>query len=1025
MFKRNSYKTKSEVNEDLVSLDKELQALIDKPVVYKEVKPVVYKEVKSGPKIDSNYIMKLNDELKKDLEAEEKKEKEKKEKKRYNKKIVKDEIASVDSNEKIINSNNVLDNSSVYHKNQILKMIKNNPDKLYVHTIEFYDDNDNLVSGIFELDEDNMFYDENKYTFQDFTKQTWKFENFTKNKWHSILFNICVFSQLLWLPKVWIANNEDNYVKIITKAYDKFNYKQRDNKQNYKNNVSNTCFYDGVLCYFKNKYDKNKDRNARAIINKLTKYESDYKKAYTEKEILSFCQDFKISITIKDYITNKDIKINHNKFNRNNIQFINTKYNHLDLLINEYNNIEEIEKNEYNEIKQQTNFYVESYGKLITLDKTYTKKKDEFKLIFNEWFEKNNLSRNFINTSSDAFKMLEQYDYNMHRFFKKYSGNENDYYEIDLKKAYYNYSDIDYNKFYMGVPSGSFINHYCDEKFTIDTFKEHVKNKLVGFYQVKIIKIKNNKNLDMFGFSLNSVHVLFSSMIMLLSDHVEFNFLNASFSPSLHIPFNEKFLTQEKNGLNDKGLKYFCKACGILLADEEEIKINIKPLDEDKEFYKTFYKNNFNVYENNGIYSISIQNNDMKSHAHITKSIHAYTTTLILNELLKMDPDNIVGVKLDSIVLNKNYVYDYDKKIFEIKEPKLKGLFENHINFSFDLDNYTTEELNHSKDGLYNNYKVDSEEILNFPIIFTPDGQYIVKRIIYFGGMGGTGKTYSILSSSLPKKNICFTSLSWDLIQNKQNDYKDIIGLSMPKLTGYCNGKKVEKIKNDNIKYIVIDEMTLTNEDEINKIINLYPDCFIFCLGDVSIDGFGYQCSINNDYYKPNDKTQYFLFSKTFRFDEILNDKLLLLREFMYNNRKEQHTKKLLNYFKSIFSDRFFKADDIKFNDNDVGISTHNDLKKENKLTDYFVNKGTKPQYYIKNTNIHNGQLRGQKLEDKPNHNNYECKLFKTIHSFQGRELNTDNNIIIFLGGLFDYNLLYTAVSRARKTEQIYIFDNY
>ena len=55
-------------------------------------------------------------------------------------------------------------------------------------------------------------------------------------------------------------------------------------------------------------------------------------------------------------------------------------------------------------------------------------------------------------------------------------------------------------------------------------------------------------------------------------------------------------------------------------------------------------------------------------------------------------------------------------------------------------------------------------------------------------------------------------------------------------------------------------------------------------------------------------------------------------------------------------------------------------------------------------------QLKGQELLEKPDHNNYECKLFKTIHSFQGLDLNHNNKIVIIIDSLFDENLLYTAL---------------
>jgi hypothetical protein len=84
-----------------------------------------------------------------------------------------------------------------------------------------------------------------------------------------------------------------------------------------------------------------------------------------------------------------------------------------------------------------------------------------------------------------------------------------------------------------------------------------------------------------------------------------------------------------------------------------------------------------------------------------------------------------------------------------------------------------------------------------------------------------------------------------------------------------------------------------------------------------------------------------------------------------------------------------------------------------------------KPQFYIKETKKEKGQLKGQLLLEIPKHDNYEMKLFKSIHSFQGLDLNENNNIIIFINDNFDYNLYYTALSRARRLDQIKIIKLY
>ena len=1030
-------------NQELEELEREFENLI-------KGGPVKKQEKKEWSKILED-INKKNEEENKQLEEELERELEEEEKQKYIKKTKKEMKNNIIQSNKKIEENlyigNIGGKDYKYHLYQIRTAQKNNKNKLYLHQVLYLDENGNEFNGVFTVKRSNPYYrilfdeiyGDNTYGLlkpkkinygntTDYKKDLKKFykdhkitincnssKDFIKKKVrrHEDIFNIwykhTYTSALYWIPKIWVNNNDKNQVQISTSIFDKIVYNKKDNNQVYKDNDDGTCFYDGVLSFFKNKIEKNeKDKISKSIVNKLTKTNK-YKKSYTKEEIKSFCEEFKISITIKDFITNTDTKINFNKFNKYNIEFINTKYNHLDRLFNDSSNVEEVNKSQLDFLKNTENFYIEKFGKLITLNKTYVKEKNEFDIIFNDWKNKYNIDSMSISENSDIYKLLSNYDFNMHRFFNKFNGDETTYKEYDIKSAYYNYSNKELNKFYIGVPSGSFISHSCDKKFTLSTLKEQAENKIIGFYHVKITDYKIVRQWDKLGFIKGTEHVLFSSMILLLGDYIDFEFLNCCIAPSVDVPYNKDFLKYDPEIKTTKGIKYYCKATGLLIKDSSPCHIKIKPLDNDEEFYNTFHNENLEVFYDNDkkIYYADILNLEKRSFKHIGFSIHAYTTTLILNELLNMDLDKVLGVKLDSIVIDKNYEYEINKKLFGIKTAKLNKMFFN--------------EFGDDKEMIITPYKTcDIYDEIKFDKIFTPNEEYITKRLIYFGGIGGSGKTHSILKSNIPNKNICFSSTSWDLIQEKEKENENIIGLSIPKITGYNNGSKCEEIKNNNIKFIVRDEMTLSKSEDEEMIIKKYNYCFIFFLGDVDEDGRAMQCCLNkNNIYKPNSNTQYIKFTKTYRFDDELNERLIKLRNYM---RESNDDISILKYkFKKLFSDRYFDANKIIFNDNDVGISSNDDIKKNNRLTNYFIDKGTKPQYYVKTTNLNKNELRGQKVDTQTG--NTENKLFKTIHSFQGRELTQNNNIIIYMGALFDYNLLYTAVSRARRVNQIYLFD--
>jgi hypothetical protein len=888
--------------------------------------------------------------------------------------------------------------------------------------------------------------------------------------------------------------------------------------------------YDGLLSYFKS---KSKDRNAKANYNKLIKNESIYKRSFKESELADLGEFVKSSIVIKDLVNGKDKIYNDNQFNKFRIEFINSRYNHLELYLNSHDAPTYLTESEYNDIKETSDFYVERYGTLSTIDNNYKIVDTSFKTLFKKWKLDNKFNTLSINYNDDTYKLLQYYDFGMHRFFNNYEINDNLYHEYDLKKAYFNYANITINKHYKGVPTGAFINCSC-ESWTIDTFNTITSNNLIGFYQVEII---TSTISDKLGFTVGSHHVLATSMINLLKNKIQFKFINASYAPMVHIPFTDEFLNKE----ND--IKHYFKAFGHMLITSTTSNTDIKINQEDYKYYGIIKKDNCKYYSNKNIIHMTEPIENPQSHIHIAYTIHAYTQTLVLEEILKHDINDIFGVKLDSIVFKKS-VKLIETNNWSIKDGKIESLlnrkdqpknqtpyliYKNYIEDApveitlYDSDDdepqYKGEKITRSKldnnieeyeddtpealcpgepkgfpcedenitpiinqqerqeyhqvsetvykdvertyyvkdsNGKYtipekvivkqktsvlvnkkienkimiyedvyhlttSTYKIASKPDIKFKQIMTQNNIPITSRVVFIGGKGGSGKTHSLLNF-FDQNKLCYTTMCWNLIQGKKQDYKNIIGLSINKLTGKVNGKACEKTSSSSIRIIVIDEATLLNDSDIKLIIDEYDYAYIFILGDVEQSGFYYQCSNQNQVINPSliNNLQYIEYTKTFRFDSNLNNKLDDLRTFMKLNHKDQYkTIKINEYIKSNFKDNFKSKDTITYNNSDVGICATDDYKKDNNLTKYFTEKGTIPKYFVKTTNLYKGQIRGQELESKPEHSNYEEKLFKTIHSFQGLDLNHNNKIIISVDKCFDYNLYYTAISRARRLDQI------
>jgi hypothetical protein len=712
-----------------------------------------------------------------------------------------------------------------------------------------------------------------------------------------------------------------------------------------------------------------------------------------------------------------------------------------------FSEAEEVSKEKYEEIKKKELFYVEKFNYITTIDKKYKIIDSDFKVLFNTWKQDNNINNCKIPINSLAYNFINQYDDKIHRFFNnEFIINNSLYKEIDMKKAYYNYYKCDE---YIGLPSGSFIC-VSGVNFSIDTFNEQYKNGLVGFYEIEII-YNNKPNLDYFGFVSGSKYILFSSMIKLLSDIVEFKFINYCVSPSIDIRFNKQFkMTLIDDKLynsddiptelkNKPKLKAYCKAIGILGIDTYTTQINIKPLDKDNDFYKTLI--NDNIYKVDEIYKIIEDIENPSSLKHLAFGIKAYSQTMILKQMLSMDYKDIFGVKVDSIVYKKDAIFTitptYEKLFKPPSESKIKTMLYNDINRSNDRIN--NDAIDYGLDfgdddgdrdyssSYFKKYFIKSYNDVIFDNSPLPNNQHIISKIIFCGGAGGTGKTHSLLSSNIFMKNkLLFSSNCWELIQDKVNEFK-VFGLSLPKLTGFMNNKTVEKINTGFIKYKVIDELTLNNKNIIDTIINDDNNKnFIFLLGDIDYNGFFYQCSITKNIFNPSDykDLQYVEYTKSYRFDEELQTTIKQVRTDM---KESQNVYELYIKFKKLFSSNFQEKESVIINKNDIGISALQPIDDKGvcKFSESFFKNGSEKQYYIKNTQYKKGIYKGGKLDDEPENNkNYVCSLFRTIHSYQGRQLSQNNKIIILINSLFDFNLLYTAISRARRLDQIIIIED-
>ena len=884
-----------------------------------------------------------------------------------------------------------------------VKMTKEKKDAFYIQLIKFYDKNGNLrdMGG-----------------FEPINLKTFKL---LKGKYRKTFFNDIIIPKLMigsegvWKVLDWAKFGGENfkvgnYVTIETIAFKKIDKVIQAGNQIYKRNESNTCVYDGCVNFFKN---HNGDKMRKAIYNKLIKQKDTYAKAYTNETLQEIADFTNSRIVIRDLINGRNFEVLPNTNGRYIIEFLNTKYNHLDLLLNG-DTTKKVTIEEYDRIKQTSNFYIEKLGKLTTLENTYQIEDDDFKIKYNEWKQKINYSSLLINEDNDASLLIQNYDFSSHCFFNKFEIDDDLYDELDVEKAYFNYSNKIKNPQYHGVPSGAFMNWKCEDDFNINTFYESFNNGIIGYYQVIIQKINNHHQLfEKVGIIENKTYVFTSVQIDTFKDDVIFKFIQCSIAPSVNIPFSDDM--KAKLGK----VSYYSKAVGLFMVTKDEIRTTIKPLECDEKYYSIIQDENTIMYKNNGLIKIRNINQPFKTGRHIAYYIHSYTKNLVFQQLKQVDINDVFGVKLDSIVIKKNAIIKSILPCFhkDFKDGKIKTLLYNQnffkqisfMNKGVEMDYFIEDEDDYKIYGHYKPFYQNTEIETIFQSSFLPNKEMIKNRVVFMSGKGGAGKSYSVLKNN---KSVCMVAKCWNLTQNKKDEYETIRPLTINKITGKTNNKTSEKVKVTN-DIIFLDEATMLDEKEINQIIQEYPHKFIFIAGDIDYNGRYYQCSMNNKIIKPCElNCQFVIYLENFRFEPNFN-------QLLDNFRKCDTREKQIEFINIHFKNNIQSIENVVYDDKCIGISDLNDTKHDNKLTNYFLKKGATPQYYIKTSYVHLKQYRGAKLDEKPTHSNYECKLFKTIHSFQGLDLKYDEKIIISNKRNFDLNLYYTAFSRARRLDQI------
>jgi len=803
--------------------------------------------------------------------------------------------------------------------------------------------------------------------------------------------------------------------------------------QNFKDTPTENfhCLLSPIKAHFKTLKTRSKTKNYIEIIdNYINKYSS----GIPENDIQIICDTLNISIEIYDLFKRNTLKF-YSKNSRNTFSFINQRFNHVELLNNyslDTKNAKLITEDElklkYDELlkKGENPLYKTNTNNELTAIFTANEGvyylNDPFKIARDNFNKSINLNQVKFSTDDENIFYFLKYGSRTttHQLFHQiydYRGDTvkviydmKDYKEYDLKKAY---SQFKTSTQYIGFPSKltnyQLINQLATKEFL---------TKNIGYFFIDGIDYSNlSINTLKFFKALGVSSGIYSSpeLLLFLEHNLKFNLEYGLWSV---VPFHFEFSPE----MLETG--YYKKWTGELNMFNTSIKYYQKRLPNQEKFLGHLlnsYPEEISVFSDTIIYSKPIKT--LKTFGHIGGFMTAYTRTIMINELLNHNYKDILALKLDSFICKK----DIKPNNSLFVEKPVRVLNKNGFPF-----------MNSTPIYFNGNLYIPTPPTSKYDERFS-------NRVLCLNGQGGSGKTHYVLTNEGIIDKI-FSAVPWRLCVEKQKEF-NVKSVSFACLSGkeFIVKDKVTKTicynedKDINPSLhtpanIIIDEMTMLSNDDINKVILTYPYSRIWFIGDVSSKGQAFQTTFKNNYFNLS-KMKLITFSIDYRSKcDKLKELKIKLREFRELNITEPE--QLLQIYKFIKSNfTIQKLEDIKniYKVNDwILCSTKEGDKSRAKIINSIID-GEKYRVISHSKKDVFNRLNGNSeyflngdwiIGSKPNipESRYEKTNASTIHSVQGLTVEEENKIFIDLNNLFDVNLIYTAISRARNINQLYFF---
>ena len=583
--------------------------------------------------------------------------------------------------------------------------------------------------------------------------------------------------------------------------------------------------------------DKRNKRKYNAVLKILTQALEDYKDGIPQDCLQQLCNDtsFNVQVYLPGRYADSHQWLNFKgekgrlSFSKQ-FKYINSRYNHLDTLF-KCNSVTQLSIDEFNKKEEQLikDGIVYGYDNASSKNKLQTphgvfSKVSKYNEAVSIFEDNNGLQLFRMNTKKDP-EMLTRFiakscehngtvdfqDTSCYRIDPLTKGS-GEFVELgmsgvkhkDMEKAYTNCSACSY---FIGYPG------------KLWEFRETDRLCGDGFYQIKDI-INNNKLIKKLGV-LHEYNVYYSQELKFYKDlGIKFTIIAGAWGSTTDIDWNG-MLEQELIPGTDKYVKHYCKWFGCALktgkyntvsfdVDDIEYIENITYETQGAKLGRgdqniTYIDNKFRTGEHRTNYTMNISTpkTSVYHYTQIASSILSYQRILMIQQLLKIDYDNIIRVCVDGI---------YHTGECEMIEPfreKDDRKFGNHQGQGYRPNNMNKSDIFITGGKTdYNNVSV-----LNLD----KNNQYELHI-----GAGGCGKTYKNLMDD-GYINPIYIAHSWKLCSAKKEEFNGIHAVPNQRLTFDKPGPDKESYQTEfgnNYNTFIIDEISTMPKSVQDKIHN-------------------------------------------------------------------------------------------------------------------------------------------------------------------------------------------------------------